>query len=189
MFIPKTVISSYVNEFKIQGLTVIPNTKPYDNIDLASAPLPIAGIEQNETIDLATSSETIISYVNQTDRKTLYSFDEGATWTPLTEKEYETMFPTRDVKWWTYEEDKIWLDNEKEALQNIIGEKGYNPTEGWYVWTKERVEETIKIYEETLQYIKNGTMVSKLKLYLRKVPLIPKRQKTVLGILVLQRPA
>jgi hypothetical protein len=87
------------------------------------------------------------------------SADNGKTW--MSEEEFEKAYPTPEVEWWAYEEYKAWLDNEKVQLQDMIGEKSWNPTEGWYVWTQERVNEAVKRYEGILEDIKNGMYVSK----------------------------
>ena len=41
-----------------------------------------------------------------------------------------------DVEWWTAEEYAKWLDEEKEVLQSMIGEKAYTGGDGWFVWTQ-----------------------------------------------------
>lgn len=56
-----------------------------------------------------------------------------------------------DVEWWTAEEYAKWLDEEKEVLQSMIGEKAYTGGDGWFVWTQEKVDETIALYEDNLQ--------------------------------------
>lgn len=66
-----------------------------------------------------------------------------------------------NVEYWTCEGFEKWLSQEKKELQDIIGEKGYNPTEGWYVWTQERVDEQIALYEEMLQEMRGGTVISR----------------------------
>ena len=106
-------------------------------------------------------SRSMISRVDEETGQTFYSWDNGQTWTPLTDKEYEAMFPSPDIEWWNYEEYKAWLDNEKMQLQDMIGEKGWNPSEGWYTFTQEHYDARIALYEETLQEIKNGIVVSK----------------------------
>ena len=60
-----------------------------------------------------------------------------------------------DVEWWTAEEYVKWLDEEKEVLQSMIGEKAYTGGDGWFVWTQEKVDETIALYED------NGMKLSK----------------------------
>lgn len=104
---------------------------------------------------------TLVSYVDPTDGKTYYSFDNGETFEPLTDAEFEARFPTPDVEWWTYEEYKAWLENEKVQLQDIIGEKAWTGGRGEFVWTQEIVDETIAMYEGILEDIKNGMMYSK----------------------------
>lgn len=66
-----------------------------------------------------------------------------------------------DVEWWTAEEYAKWLDEEKEVLQSMIGEKAYTGGDGWFVWTQEKVDEMIALYEDNLQKIKDGMKLSK----------------------------
>ena len=66
-----------------------------------------------------------------------------------------------DVEWWTAEEYAKWLDEEKEVLKSMIGEKAYTGGDGWFVWTQEKVDETIALYEDNLQKIKDGMKLSK----------------------------
>lgn len=106
-------------------------------------------------------TSNIISYVDPQDGRTYYSFDDGETFEPLTEEEYEQRFPTPDVEWWTYEEYAAWLENEKKELQSLIGEKAWTGGRGDFVWTQEIVDETIAVYEKILQDIKNGLQVSR----------------------------
>ena len=103
----------------------------------------------------------IISYVDPQDGRTYYSFDDGGSFVPLTEEEFEQRFPTPDVEWWTYEEYAAWLEKEKKELQGMIGERGWTGGRGEFVWTQEIVDETIAVYEEILQDIKNGLQVSR----------------------------
>ncbi len=103
----------------------------------------------------------IISYVDPQDGRTYYSFDDGGSFVPLTEEEFEQCFPTPDVEWWTYEEYAAWLEKEKKELQGMIGERGWTGGRGEFVWTQEIVDETIAVYEEILQDIKNGLQVSR----------------------------
>ena len=111
--------------------------------------------------DSTTEEETIMSYVNADDGQTYYSFDDGKTFTPLTDAEYEALYPTQDIEWWTYDEYKAWLENEKVQLQSMLGERGSVNGGEEFVWTQEKIDETIALYEETLQDIKNGMMYSK----------------------------
>lgn len=118
--------------------------------------------EMNQTAsDSTTEEETMMSYVNPDDGKTYYSFDDGKTFTPLTDAEYEQLYPTQDIEWWTYDEYKAWLDKEKVQLQSMLGERGSVNGGKEFVWTQEKIDETIAMYEEILQDIKNGMMYSK----------------------------
>ena len=105
--------------------------------------------------------ETLLSYVDPADGKTYYSFDDGKTFQPLTDAEFEALYPTPDIEWWTYDEFKAWLDEEKVQLQGMLGEKGWTGGEGAFVWTQEKIDETLALYESILADIKNGIMYSK----------------------------
>lgn len=93
----------------------------------------------------------------------LYSIDNGATW--LEEECYQAQYGSWgdgwDVEWWTYEEYKDWLEREKADLQEIIGSRGWTPSTGWFTWDQQKVDETIALYEDTLEKIKNGALYSK----------------------------
>lgn len=107
-----------------------------------------------------TDNNTLMSYMDPTDGKTYYSFDDGKTFEPLTDAEFEARFPTPDIEWWTYDEYKAWLEQEKVQLQSIIGETDrINGKE--FTWTQEEIDKTIAMYEETLEDIKNGILYSK----------------------------
>ena len=105
--------------------------------------------------------ETLMSYKNPIDGNTYYSFDDGKTFEPLTDAEFEALFPTPDIEWWTYEGYKEWLESEKLNLQSMLGEKGWTSSEGEFTWTQEKIDETIALYESILAEIKNGVMYSK----------------------------
>ena len=104
---------------------------------------------------------SIISYVDAADGKTYYSFDDGKTFTPLTDAEFERLYPTPDIEWWTYDGYKAWLDNERVQLQSMLGEKGWTSGRGDFIWTQEMIDETISLYEGILADIKNGALYSK----------------------------
>ena len=90
--------------------------------------------------------------------KVKIGIDEGIKWMNVEEFKKAT---TLDVVWWTYDEYKTWLEQEKLNLQNAIGKKTWNSTDGWFVWTQEKVDKKIRIYEQDLRDIKNGMMISK----------------------------
>ena len=101
----------------------------------------MAGIEKTYTID----------------GKTYYEFWDGTT---MEESEYLKKYPMPEVEWWTYEEYKEWLDNEKKELQSMLGSTGSINGEK-FTWTQEKIDEAIAMYEEILQEIKDGVKYSK----------------------------
>ena len=97
------------------------------------------------------------------EKKTETAQENGETTVALNEvniREDESL-SSSDVEWWTAEEYAKWLDEEKEVLQSMIGEKAYTGGDGWFVWTQEKVDETIALYEDNLQKIKDGLKLSK----------------------------
>lgn len=93
----------------------------------------------------------------------LYSVDGGKTW--LSEERYHAEYGSWgddwQVEWWTAEDYAVWLEEEKQVLQSIIGEQGYTGGEGWFTWDQERVDETIALYESILEDIRNGALYSR----------------------------
>lgn len=97
------------------------------------------------------------------EKKTETAQENGETTVALNEvniREDESL-SSSDVEWWTAEEYAKWLDEEKEVLQSMIGEKAYTGGDGWFVWTQEKADETIALYEDNLQKIKDGMKLSK----------------------------
>lgn len=97
------------------------------------------------------------------EKKTETAQENGETTVALNEVNIREDEPlsSSDVEWWTAEEYAKWLDEEKEVLQSMIGEKAYTGGDGWFVWTQEKVDETIALYEDNLQKIKDGMKLSK----------------------------
>ena len=116
----------------------------------------LADQRMNAASDTTHEESTLMSYVDPADGRTYYSFDGGKTFEPLTDAEFEARFPTPDVVWWTYDEYKAWLDNEKVELQSLLGQ-----TSGNYTWTQQKIDETIALYESILKDIQNGVLYSK----------------------------
>ena len=112
-------------------------------------------------IETEDTENTLMSYVDSSDGKTYYSFDGGKTFEPMTDAEFEARFPTPDVEWWTYDEYKAWLENEKVQLQSLLGEEAWTNGSGSFIWTQEKIDETIALYESILEDMKNGVMYSK----------------------------
>lgn|GEM_PF-2822160 len=94
--------------------------------------------------------------------ETLYSWDDGQTWTSLTDEEYEALPP--DVEWWTYDEYKAWMEQEIKDLQALAddGEPDYYDKDGVLrEFTQADVDEASALYQSILDEIKSGKMVSK----------------------------
>lgn len=68
-----------------------------------------------------------------------------------------------DVEWWTYDEYKAWLEQEKQDIAELVkqGAAGWTQERGDFIWTQEVADETIALYEQVLEDIKNGVYVSK----------------------------
>lgn len=93
----------------------------------------------------------------------LYSVDGGKTW--MSEERYQAEYGDWgdgwQVEWWTYKEYKAWLEQEKKDLQEMIGERSWTPSTGWFTWDQAKVDETVAMYEDILEKIKNGALYSK----------------------------
>ncbi len=126
-------------------------------------PNPASPAETTQATDAETMTDesTLMSYVDPADGRTYYSFDDGKTFEPLTDAEFEALYPTPDIEWWTYDEFKAWLDEEKVQLQSLLGETAWTNTDGEFVWTQEKIDEAITLYEEMLADIQNGVQYSK----------------------------
>ena len=68
-----------------------------------------------------------------------------------------------DVEWWTYDEYKTWLEQEKQNIAELVkqGVSGWTRDRGDFVWTQEVADETIALYEQNLEDIRNGARISK----------------------------
>lgn len=90
-----------------------------------------------------------------------YSVDGGRSW--MSEQAYRHAYGGSDwqIEWWTADDYAVWLQEEKQALQSVIGERAYTGGEGWFVWDQKRVDEAIALYEGILEDIRNGALYSK----------------------------
>ncbi len=108
----------------------------------------------------AVEGDVMILSMGGEDGEKQYSVDSGKTW--LSEEDYHVKFGGNwQVEWWTAEDYAVWLEEEKQVLQSIIGERGYTSGEGWFTWDQKRVDEAIALYESILENIKNGALYSK----------------------------
>ena len=148
-----------------ERMTAIMKTKKSTIFSIALAAFIVVGT----TTTFATSAKVEASKENSTtllagiestytkDGKTYYVLGDGSM---MEESEYLKKYPVPEVEWWTYEEYKEWLENEKKELQSILGATG-TANGKKIVWTQEKIDETIAMYEEMLQDIKNGVKYSK----------------------------
>ena len=88
---------------------------------------------------------------------------ESATQFLVEDKEQaaaEVTEQTTGITWWTAEEYRKWLEQEREELQSLVGTgaKAYTPSKGWFEWTQEEVDEAIARYEHMLSEIENGAL-------------------------------
>ena len=122
---------------------------------------PVANSAQQKTVASVTdNSDGVMSYKDKASGKNFVSEDNGATW--VSEEDYESSHPTINYDWWTYDEYKEWLELEKKNLQEMADEHTMVETsEGRFEWTQEMTDQYIAEYEQTLEDIKNGLLVSK----------------------------
>ena len=158
-----------------ERITAIMKTRKTTVVSLALAAVLVAGTttvfatsalaESKGSMDTnyyetETSGGLLISYTDDNGDIRYVFEDENTTWT-MSAEEFERQHPSPVIEWWTYDEYKNWLDNERESLQEMIGEKSWTSAHGEFVWTQEMVDETIAEYEKVLQDIKDGMMYSK----------------------------
>ena len=157
-----------------ERITAIMKTKKTTIVMLVASAIVIIGVtgtfatsanasakidnKNSEYIESTIAKDVMLAY-NDEDGNIYYSADGGETF--FNEKEFNEKYPSPEVEWWTYEEYKEWLDNERIQLQSMLGEKAWTGGRGEFVWTQEMIDETIACYEEILQKIDNGVKVSK----------------------------
>lgn len=114
-----------------------------------------------ETVASTTdNSDGVMSYKDKERGMSFVSEDNGVTW--VTEEDYNNSHPAINYEWWTYDEYKVWLEQEKKTLQEMAdGHTMFETSEGTFIWTQELTDQCIAEYEQTLKDIKNGLLVSK----------------------------
>lgn len=121
-----------------------------------------AALGLGKTVDIGAHdvAEMIIS---GSDGERQYSVDGGETW--MSEERYQAEYGSWgddwQVEWWTYDEYKAWLEEEKLALQDCIGSRAWTSGDGGFTWDQKKVDETVAMYEGILEEIKNGALYSK----------------------------
>lgn len=68
-----------------------------------------------------------------------------------------------DIVWWTAEEYEAYVEQQREGMAQLVAEgaRGWTNHDGWFVWTQERMDEAMALYEQTLSEIRRGVHVSK----------------------------
>lgn len=115
-------------------------------------------LDRRANAKAVTDAQTVMSIIGE-DGKTWYSTDGGKTW--ISQEEFDAAYPETEVEWWTYDEYAAWLENEKIELQDMLGERGWTPSRGWFVWTQKEIDATVAMYEDILEQIGRGVKVSK----------------------------
>lgn len=100
------------------------------------------------------SNHPVMSIFDQATGKDRISWDEGKTWTT--------------VEWYSYDEYKTWLEQEKEKLQAVVdyeqsltGDKGRTVSGDRFMWNQGLMDEVVRQEERVLRDIKNGALVTK----------------------------
>ncbi len=70
----------------------------------------------------------------------------------------ETLNANPDLEWYTYDEYKAWIENEKIELQKLLGTKAKTGSRGEFVWTQQLIDETIAQYEALLEQIEDRSI-------------------------------
>lgn len=110
---------------------------------------------------METDAGDLYTFVDGETGRVYYRDSEGTVWKEITPEEAEKLFPPYTIEWWTADEYAEWLENEKQELESVIGSRAWTQSEGWFTWTREKVDETIARYEQTLKDIQNGILISK----------------------------
>lgn len=85
----------------------------------------------------------------------------GKNW--MAQAEYDRLYGGSDTEWWTYNEYAKWIDEQKLALEALIGtgDGWYDGQDNFHEWTQETVDEQIADYKKILEDIKAGVRYSK----------------------------
>ncbi len=68
-----------------------------------------------------------------------------------------------DIVWWTAEEYEDYVAQQRDGMAQLVAEgaRAWTNQDGWFVWTQEKMDEVMAIYEQTLSEIRSGAHVSK----------------------------
>lgn len=143
----------------LMGLGAAGSMKGFAETDVQN--VSAINFAKQETVAATTdNSDGVMSYRDKESGKSFVSEDNGVIW--VLEEDYENSHPAVNYEWWTYDEYKAWLEQEKKILQEMADEHTMVETrEGSFEWTQEMTDRCIAEYEQTLEDIKNGLLVSK----------------------------
>lgn len=121
----------------------------------------VAGTGQSDPLGTAPTpaEQTLLCYTDPTTGQTRYSDDGGQTY--MSEADFAQKYPADAVEWWSAEEYARWLEEEKLALQALLGQTAWTGSRGSFVWTQQLIDEAIAQYQATLDSIRAGCRVSK----------------------------
>lgn len=68
-----------------------------------------------------------------------------------------------EIVWWTAEEYAAWMEQERIAMKALVdeGALGWTNSDGWFTWTQARMDEAMARYQQTLEDIRSGLLVSR----------------------------
>lgn len=144
----KSILGTLLALVLVLGMTVVFATS-------AGAAMPDAG-----DVNITAAVDSIIIRENAMDGSVSFSTDGGDTWTMAA---HAVTVADAVSDYYTYDEYKAWLEDEKIALQSYVGtgEMASTPTAGTFAWTQEMVDAVIGQYEDQLEQIRQGALVSK----------------------------
>ena len=136
------------------------NTAAIEAPELESAAVAVeAGTvrvgEGTMTSIAATMDGEVISIIAEDDTAVAGSGEQEIAWIAQ---------PAEDaVVWWTAEEYEAYMEQQRREMEQCVAEgvSGWTNADGWFVWTQEKMDEAMKLHEQTLADIRNGVKISK----------------------------
>lgn len=103
----------------------------------------------------ATMDGEVISIIAEDDTAVAGSGEQEIVWIAQ---------PAEDaVVWWTAEEYESYMEQQRREMEQCVAEgvSGWTNADGWFIWTQEKMDEAMKLHEQTLADIRNGVKISK----------------------------
>lgn len=106
----------------------------------------------------ATMDGEVISITAEDDADVTDSGEQEIVWI-----EQATERAPDAVVWWTAEEYEAYMEQQRREMEQCVAEgvSGWTNADGWFVWTQEKMDEAMKLHEQTLADIRNGVKISK----------------------------